>query len=58
MTSFTGEAKPSPHVVTFYSMLKVSVKYDRDMSAKFTDISHQIPASLLGVSAATREVWW
>jgi hypothetical protein len=28
------------------------------MSIKFKDISHQLPASLLDVSGATREHWW
>jgi len=40
-------------------MLNIPAKYDRDTSsAKFNDISRQLPASLLGVSAATRELWW
>jgi hypothetical protein len=39
-------------------MLKIPEEYDRDtMSAKFMDISRQIPAPLLGVSAANRELW-
>jgi hypothetical protein len=33
-------------------------KYDRDTSAKFKDISLQLSASLLYVSAVTREHWW
>jgi hypothetical protein len=28
------------------------------ISSKFKDISLQLPASLLDVSAATRELWW
>jgi hypothetical protein len=28
------------------------------MSAKFKEISRQLPVSLLRVSAATRELWW
>jgi hypothetical protein len=40
MTSFRGEVKTSPHVVRFYGMSKIPVKYDRaTSSAKFTDIS-------------------
>jgi hypothetical protein len=40
-------------------MLKTPVEYDRSTtSAKFKEISLQLLASLLGVSAATREVWW
>jgi hypothetical protein len=38
-------------------VLKIPAEYDRDTSAaKFKDIS--LPASLLDVSAATRELWW
>jgi hypothetical protein len=38
-------------------MLKIPEEYDRDSSsAKFKDISHEIPAMLLGVSAATKEI--
>jgi hypothetical protein len=33
--------------------------WNRDTSsAKFKDISHQLTASLLGVSSATSELWW
>jgi hypothetical protein len=40
-------------------MLKIFGKFGRDtMSAKFSDISHQLPASFLDVSAASREHWW
>jgi hypothetical protein len=40
-------------------MLKIPAEYDRDnTSAKFKDSSRQLPASLLGVSAATRALWW
>jgi hypothetical protein len=40
-------------------MLKIPAEYDRDTSlTKFKDISHQLPASPLGVSAATRDLWW
>jgi hypothetical protein len=39
-------------------MLKILAEYDKDYtSVKFTDISRQLPASLLGVSAATTELW-
>jgi hypothetical protein len=39
-------------------MLKNPVEYDRDTSsAKFKDISCQLPALLLDISAATRELW-
>jgi hypothetical protein len=40
-------------------MLSNPVLYDRDtLSAKFMDICCQFPASILDVSAATREHWW
>jgi hypothetical protein len=40
-------------------MLKTPAEYDRDTSSvKFADISHQFAATLLDVSAATRELWW
>jgi hypothetical protein len=40
-------------------MLKIPVEFDRTTSsAKFKNISLQIPASLPGVSAVTREIWW
>jgi hypothetical protein len=40
-------------------MLKIPMEYDRYTTlAKFQDISHQLPVSLLGVSAATRQLWW
>jgi hypothetical protein len=56
MTSFKGQVKPSTHVVRFYGMLKTPAEYDRDTSFdKFKDISCLLPASLLDVSAATRE---
>jgi hypothetical protein len=58
-TSFGWEVKPEAHVVRFYGMLKNLASYDRDAtSAKFKDISHQLPASLLDVLGATRERWW
>jgi hypothetical protein len=44
-TALGGEVKPSAHVVKFYGMLKIPAEYDRDTSsAKFKDISHQLPA--------------
>jgi hypothetical protein len=40
-------------------MLKIPEEYDRDiLSTKFKDISCQFSASLLGICAATRELWW
>jgi hypothetical protein len=49
--SFRVEVKPSVHV----GMLKIPAECDRDTaSAKFKDIS-KLPASLLDISAATRE---
>jgi hypothetical protein len=46
-------------VVRFYGRLKICANFDGDIwSDKFKDISRQIPVSLLGVSAATRELWW
>jgi hypothetical protein len=48
-----------PHVVRFYDKLKNLVLCDRDTtSAKFKDISGQLPASLLDNSAEIRELWW
>jgi hypothetical protein len=37
-------------------MLKIPTEYDKDTSATFKDIFCQLPASLLDVSAATREL--
>jgi hypothetical protein len=52
-------AHPGMNLVRFYGMLKISAECDRDTaSVKFKDISHELPALLLGVSAATRELWW
>jgi hypothetical protein len=57
--SFGREVKASSHVVGFFGMLKITEEYERDTSsAKFKDISSQLPASLLDVSVATRELWW
>jgi hypothetical protein len=54
-TSFGGEVKPSVPVQIFYGILKILEKYDRDTTpAKSKDISRKLPASLFGVSAATR----
>jgi hypothetical protein len=40
-------------------MLKIPAEYNRDAtSARFKEISRQLPASLLDVYAATREHWW
>jgi hypothetical protein len=40
-------------------MLNIPMEYDSDTSSdKFKDISHQLSASLLDVSAVTRELWW
>jgi hypothetical protein len=40
-------------------MLKVPAEYDRDtLSAKLKDIYRQLTASLLGVNAANRQLWW
>jgi hypothetical protein len=40
-------------------MLKNPAEYDRDTSsAKFKEISRQLPASLLDVSVTTTELWW
>jgi hypothetical protein len=49
-----SEAKQSrrPNVVRFYGLLKVPEEYYRDTTpAKFENISLQLPAPLLGVSA-------
>jgi hypothetical protein len=45
-------------MVRFYSMLKVPSEYDRNTFSKFKDVSCQLPALLLDVSAETRELWW
>jgi hypothetical protein len=48
-----------PMLYDFYGMLKNPAEYDRDTSwSKFKDVSRQLYASLLDVSAATREFWW
>jgi hypothetical protein len=40
-------------------MLKIPAEYERDTSsAKFKGISSQLRASLLGVCAETKELWW
>jgi hypothetical protein len=40
-------------------MLKIPAEYERDTTlAKFKDISRQLPASLLYISAAIKELWW
>jgi hypothetical protein len=40
-------------------MLKIPAEYERDtLSAKFKDISRQLPALLLGFSTEIRELWW
>jgi hypothetical protein len=50
--SFQGEVKPLDSCRKFYDMLKIPAEYDRDTSpVKFKDISRQLLASLLGVSA-------
>jgi hypothetical protein len=58
MPSFGGGSENhQPHVVRLYSMLKIFGEYIRDTTlAKFKDISRQLPASLLHVSAAIREL--
>jgi hypothetical protein len=54
-TSFIEELKPSASFLRFCGMLKNPAEYDRDTSsAKFKNISRQLPALLLGVSAATK----
>jgi hypothetical protein len=56
-TSLGEEVTPQPHVARFYGILKIPAEYDSDISsAKVVDISLQLPASLLGVSVATREL--
>jgi hypothetical protein len=49
----------SAHVIRFYGMLKILVEYDRNtLLVKFKDIFYQLPASLLGVSVTSKELWW
>jgi hypothetical protein len=58
-SSFGGEVKPSVHVVRFYGMLKIPADYvGKTSPSKRTEISRQLSASLLGVSATTRRLWW
>jgi hypothetical protein len=48
-----------PCVVRFYGMLKIPLEYDRDTtSAKFKEISCELPDLLLNDSAATTEHCW
>jgi hypothetical protein len=55
-TSFGGEVKPSAPCRKFLRHVKeLRVVRQRFYVAKFKDISRQLPASLLGISAATRE---
>jgi hypothetical protein len=56
-TSFGGEIKSSaPCRKILRHVIKISAEYDRDTtSAKYKNISRQLPASLVGVSAATRD---
>jgi hypothetical protein len=52
-------ARLRSHFMRFYNMLKIPAEYVRDiLSEKSNDISHQLSDSLLGASAATRELWW
>jgi hypothetical protein len=45
-------------MVRVYGLLKIPAEYDiPTSSANIKDISRQLPASLLGVSAVTRELW-
>jgi hypothetical protein len=56
-TSFGGEVKPTAPCCKILRHVKDPSEYDKDAtSAKFKDISYQLPASLLGVSAATIEL--
>jgi hypothetical protein len=58
-TFFGGEVKPFVPCRKTLRHLKIHAKYDRDTSStKFEAVSEQDPASLLSVSAATRELWW
>jgi hypothetical protein len=60
MTSFGGEVKPLAPYCKILQHVKRSLQSMTDTSlAKLKDISCQLPALLLGVSAATsRELWW
>jgi hypothetical protein len=56
--SFGGELVHRLPVSRFYDMAKIPAEYYRDTtSAKFKNLSHKLPASLLGVTAAIRELW-
>jgi hypothetical protein len=39
-------------------MLKITAEYDRDTSLGKLNIFRHLPASLIDVSDATREIWW
>jgi hypothetical protein len=57
--SFGGEVKSSAPCCEIFSMLKYLACYDRDtMPANFKDTSRHFHASLLYVSATTRQHWW
>jgi hypothetical protein len=57
LTSFRVEVKLLVPYRSFYSMLKIPAECIRDaLLAKFKDISRRLPASLLDVSAAIREL--
>jgi hypothetical protein len=59
MPSFRGEVKPLAPWHKCLRHVKNLAQYERDTaSAKFKDVSRQIPASLLDVCAVTRECWW
>jgi hypothetical protein len=58
-TFFVGEGKPSAPCRKILRRVKIPAECHSDTSsAKFKDASRQTPASLLGVSATTRELSW
>jgi hypothetical protein len=55
--SFGWQVKPCVQCRKMLRNVEIPAEYDRDItSAKFKDISRKLPASLLRVSAATREL--
>jgi hypothetical protein len=55
--SFGGELVHRLPASRFYDMVKIPAEYYRDTtSSKFKNLSHKLPVSLLGVTAAIREL--
>jgi hypothetical protein len=53
------EVQPSAQCLKILRHAKIPAEYNSDnTSAKFKDISGQLPVSLLDISATAREQWW